>query len=55
MSDHLWLGANTKHHWAVYAPGTGLFARYRHCLVCNKVWRNGGAKPLLHNGRKPRR
>jgi len=33
-----------------------LFSRYIECKVpwCQRVTRNSGAKPLLHNGRKPR-
>lgn len=42
-------------HWARYAPGTGFAYRYRRCLICNKVWRNNGVRPLLHKGKKARR
>ena len=41
-------------HWSDYYPGTGWVYRYRHYRTCNKVWRNRGEKPLIHNGRKPR-
>jgi hypothetical protein len=42
-----------KPHWSAYATGTGYAYRYRHCLLCGKVWRNKGERPLIRKGGKP--
>ena len=41
-------------HWSKYADPEEVFARYRVCLVCWRVFRNPAYKSLLHNGRKGR-
>ena len=42
-------------HWAENAPGTGFAYRYSVCLVCGRITRSMNERPLIHNGRKPRK
>ena len=39
-------------HWGRYADPSEIFARYRVCLTCGRVFRNPDRRPLLLNGRK---